>query len=52
MNDISKYKNPYCRQYVAPYGFCFYKDGIRLGKIIWVSNTEGIYVEKEKDYYY
>lgn len=42
------YKNPYNNQYVAPDYYCFYDaEGNRLGKIIWVKNTEGIYIDKD-----
>ena len=28
MNSIIEYKNPYNNQYVAPYGYCFYLNGV------------------------
>lgn len=47
-NNIKQYKNPYDNQYVAPDYYCFYNsDGERLGKIIWVNNTDGIYIDKD-----
>lgn len=48
MNNIKQYKNPYVNQYTAPYGYSFYDaEGNRLGRIIWVKNPEGIYVDKD-----
>ena len=48
--DISKYKNPYVQQYVAPYGYHFERSGINFGRIAWFSNVNGITIEKdEKD---
>lgn len=44
---LEQYKSPYYNQYVAPYGYCFYnKDGKKLGRIIWVNNVDGIYIDK------
>ena len=44
---LEQYKNPYYNQYVAPYGYCFFnKDGKKLGRIIWVNNVDGIYIDK------
>ena len=40
------FKNPYTNQYVAPYRYCFFKDGRNLGRIIWVNNVDGIYIDK------
>lgn len=41
------FKNPYCNQYVAPYRYCFFNaEGIKLGRIIWVNNVDGIYIDK------
>ena len=48
--DISKYKNPYVQQYVAPLGYHFMRSGINFGRIAWFSNVNGITIEKdEKD---
>lgn len=44
---LEQYKNPYYNQYVAPYRYCFYKDGRKLGRIIWTNNVEGITIEKD-----
>lgn len=40
------FKNPYSDQYVAPYGYSFFKDGKKLGRIIWVKDVNGIYLDK------
>jgi hypothetical protein len=41
------FKNPYTNQYVAPYGYCFYNhEGEKLGRVIWVTNVEGIYLDQ------
>lgn len=50
MNSIGMYKNPWCNQYVAPYGYAFYDTkGNCLGKIIWRKKSEvnGIYIDKD-----
>lgn len=44
--NIKEYKNPYDGQYVAPYRYCFFKDGKKLGRIIWVNNADGIYIRE------
>lgn len=49
MNSIGMYKNPYNNQYVAPYGYSFYYQGINQGRIIWTSSPEGYYIAKDKD---
>jgi len=46
MNSIGMYKNPYNNQHVAPYGYAFYYQGKKLGRIIWVNNVDGIYIDK------
>lgn len=47
MNSIGIYKNPYNNQYVAPYRYCFFNsEGNKLGRIIWVNNVDGIYIDK------
>lgn len=45
---LKKYKNPYCNQYVAPYGYSFYYNGECLGRIIWRREKEidGYYIDK------
>lgn len=47
---IGIYKNPWCNQYVCHQGYSFYKNGRRLGRIIWVrpSDINGIYVDKDE----
>ena len=35
MNSIRMYKNAYDNQYVAPYGYCFYLNGVNKVRIIW-----------------
>lgn len=41
------FKNPYINQYVAPYRYCFFNsEGRKLGRIIWVNNVEGIYLDE------
>ena len=35
-------------QFVAPYLYCFYNaEGRKLGRIVWLSDVEGIYVDKD-----
>ena len=50
-NDISQYKNPYkdVKQYVAPEGYHFTRNGINYGRIMWMSNVDGIILEKDED---
>ena len=44
---LEQYKNPYYDQYVAPYRYCFFNhEGNKLGRIIWVNNVDGIYIDK------
>lgn len=47
MNSIGMYKNPYNNQYVAPYGYCFYLNGVNQGRIIWTSMPENYYIDKD-----
>lgn len=43
---MTDYKNPFCNQYVAPDGYCFYNEkGEKLGKIVWLNSVNGIYVD-------
>ena len=44
---IEQYKNPYNNQYVAPYGYCFYMNGVNQGRIIWTSRPENYYIDKD-----
>lgn len=45
-------KCPWSDQYVAPQGYSFYKEGRRLGRIIWLKQNEldGIYIDKDEAY--
>lgn len=45
--DIKQYKNPYVQQYVAPYGYHFNRNGVNYGRIMWMSNVDGITIEKD-----
>ena len=49
---IKIFKNPYINQYVAPYGYAFFNaEGKCLGRIIWINNPNGIYIDKcEKEW--
>ena len=47
MNSIGMYKNPYNNQYVAPYGYSFYLNGVNQGRIIWTSSPENYYIDKD-----
>ena len=49
MNNINQYKNPISNQYVCPDGYHFQRDNINYGRIAWLSNTNGITVEKDED---
>ena len=45
--DYKLLKNPYSNQYVAPYRYAFFnEDGKCLGRVIWVNNVDGIYIDK------
>lgn len=46
---IKVYKNPLSNQYVAPYGYSFYYNGINQGRVIWTASPEGYYIAKDKD---
>lgn len=48
-NSINKYKNPYNNQYVAPYGYAFYYQGVNQGRIIWTSSPEGYFIDKDNN---
>ena len=48
-NDIMKMKNPYVSQYVAPYGYHFERNGVCYGRIVWLSNVDGVTIEKDKE---
>lgn len=47
---IGIYKCPWSDQYVCNQGYSFYKDGRRLGRIVWLRSNElnGIYVDKDE----
>ena len=47
-NDITKLKNPYVNQYVAPIGYHFMRSGINYGRIVWFSNVDGVTIEKDE----
>ena len=47
-NAIGLYKNPLNNQYVAPYGYAFYYQGINQGRIIWTASPEGYYIDKDE----
>ena len=47
-NKISELKNPYVNQYVAPYGYHFMRSGINFGRIVWLSNVDGVTIEKDQ----
>lgn len=49
MSDIKQYKNPYVQQYVAPQGYHFMRDGVNYGRVMWMSNVDGITIEKDED---
>ena len=49
MNNILQYKNPYVQQYVAPYGYHFERDGVNYGRIMWMSNVDGIIIVEDED---
>lgn len=48
MNSIGMYKNPLTNQYVAPYGYSFYYQGVCQGRIIWTASPEGYYIDKDE----
>lgn len=43
---MSIFKNPYNDDYYAPYGYAFFKDGKKLGRIIHTKYIDGIYLDK------
>ena len=47
--NLLQYKNVYDDQYVAPYGHHFVREGVNLGRILWVKDTNGITIEKDED---
>lgn len=51
MNSIGMYRtfNKMLNQwqYVAPYGYAFYYNGINQGRIIWTSSPEGYFIAKD-----
>ena len=47
-SSINKYKNPLSNQYVAPYGYSFYYQGVNQGRIIWTASPEGYYIDKDE----
>ena len=49
MNEIYKLKNPYVNQYIAPYGYHFTRDGANYGRIVWLSDVDGITIEKDDE---
>ena len=49
MNSIRMYKNPYDNQYVAPFGYAFYYQGVNQGRIIWTSSPENYYIKKDEE---
>lgn len=46
--DIKQYKNPYVNQYVAPSGYHFERDGHSYGRVAWLSNVDGVTIEKDE----
>lgn len=48
VRNIKQYKNPYNNQYVAPYGYSFYNNGVNQGRIIWTSSPEGYYIKNDE----
>lgn len=49
VNKLYQYKNPYVNQYVAPDGYHFERNGVNYGRIMWMSNVDGITIEKDED---
>lgn len=47
--NLRQYKNPYVNQYVAPWGYHFERSGVNYGRIMWMSNVDGITIEKDED---
>lgn len=53
MMSIDNFKNPftsgYVQQYVCPEGYHFQRGEINYGRVVWLSNVEGITIEKDED---
>lgn len=47
-NNLTQYKNPYVQQYVAPFGYHFERNGVSYGRVMWMSNVEGVTIEKDE----
>ena len=47
-NEIKKYKNPYVNQYVCPEGYHFQRGNVNYGRIAWLSNVDGVTIEKDE----
>ena len=47
--NLRQYKNLYVNQYVAPWGYHFERSGVNYGRIMWMSNVDGITIEKDED---
>lgn len=47
MKSIGIYKNPLSHQYVAPEGYSFYYNGVNMGRIIYTSNPDGYWIDKD-----
>lgn len=44
---LEQYKHVYDNVFIAPYRYCFFNsEGKKLGRIIWVNNVDGIYIDK------
>ena len=48
-DNILQYKNPYVQQYVAPYRCHFERDGVNYGRVMWMSNVDGIIIVEDED---
>ena len=48
-DNITQYKNPYVQQYVAPYRCHFERDGVNYGRVMWMSNVDGIIIVEDED---
>lgn len=46
--SLRQYKNPYVNQYVAPWGYHFERSGVNYGRIMWMSNVDGVTIEKDE----
>ena len=48
MENLKQYKkNPYVQQYICPDGYHFERNGVNYGKVIWMSNVDGVTIEKD-----